>query len=74
MKILFDYSSETRIRECRIIADDDQDAEHLMDVRHALVQISGASAAVDAVDEGRDGGDERGNEEERAALFETGGC
>ncbi|MEW6333097.1 MAG: hypothetical protein AB1558_02400 [Thermodesulfobacteriota bacterium] len=74
MKVLFDYSGETRIRECRIIADDDRDAEHLMDVRHALIQISGAAAAVDVVDEGRDGGDEEGNGQERAALFETGGC
>ncbi len=73
MKILFDYSADARIKELKIIADNDQEEQHLMEVRDNIIELLGSSAAVEQTEEGLDGGSDQ-NDPETKALFDTGGC
>jgi hypothetical protein len=43
MKIMFDYTADTGIKECKIMADNGDDEKHLMEVRHKIIDLLGAS-------------------------------
>ena len=73
MKIIFDYSTDTGIKECKIIADNDHEGKHLREVRDKIIGILG-SLTVEVTREGLDTGNDQNGPEEKTDLFTTGGC
>jgi hypothetical protein len=74
MKIMFDYSTETGIKEFKIIVDNDHEKMHLMEVRDKIVEILGALTVVEETKEGSDSGNDQNDLERAKDLFATGGC
>jgi hypothetical protein len=83
VKILFTYSAETGIKECRIIADNDQEEKHLMEVREKIIELLGSATTVEVTKEELEschdrndpgGGKELFMTESATELFNTGGC
>jgi hypothetical protein len=83
VKILFDYSTEAGIKECKIIAENDRDETRLMEVREKIIEILESPTTVELTKEGSDSCTDQNDPEvlkellmtERAAeLFKTGGC
>lgn len=74
MNIHFEYSTETGIKACKITADNDGEAQHLMEARDKIIAIFGSSAAVVVTEENLVSGGDQGDPEEATELFATGGC
>jgi hypothetical protein len=74
MKILFDYSTETGIKEFKIIVDNDHEKKHLMGARDKIIEILGALTVVEETEEGLDSRNDLSEPEGTTDLFRTGGC
>jgi hypothetical protein len=74
MKILFDYSTETGIKECKIVVDNDQEEAHLNQVRDKIIEILASATIVVATKEVSDSCTDQSDPEETSVLFRTGGC
>jgi hypothetical protein len=74
MKIIFDYSTETRIKECKILAENDPEEQQLMEVRDKIIEMLGPSTAVEVTQAGVYSGNDQNDPEEARDLFTTGGC
>jgi hypothetical protein len=74
MKIMFDYSTETGIKECKIIVDNEQEEKHLLEVRNKIIEILASSTIVVATKEAMDSCNDQSTPEETTELFRTGGC
>jgi hypothetical protein len=74
MKILFNYRAESRIKECKITADNDHQEQNLMKARDKNIELLGLSATTDVVNEGSDSGNDQNDPERTSGLFTIGGC
>jgi hypothetical protein len=74
MKILFDYGTETGIKECRISAESDHEEKHLMEVRDKIIELFGSSTTVVVTKEALDSGNDQNDPQGTTDLFTTGGC
>jgi hypothetical protein len=74
MKVLFDQSTEAGIKECKIIADNDLDEKHLLEVRDKIVELLGSAAIVGVTTEGLNSLVDQNEPEAAPDLFATGGC
>ena len=74
VKIMFDYATETGIKECKISADNDHEEKHLMEVRDKIIEILGSSTTVVVTKEGLDSCNDQNAPEVTTDLFTTGGC
>jgi hypothetical protein len=74
MKIMFDYSTATGIKECKISADSILEERQLMEVRDKIIEIVGSSTTLEVTEEGLDSGNDQNAPEEATDLFTTGGC
>jgi hypothetical protein len=74
MKIMFDYSADTGIKECRILAENDHEEKQLMEVRDKIIELLGASTTVEVKKEDLDSYSYQIAPEVPTDLFTTGGC
>ncbi len=74
MKVLFDHSTETGIKECKIIADNDLDEKHLLEVRDNIIELLGSATIADVTTEGLNSLTDQNEPEAATDLFTTGGC
>jgi hypothetical protein len=74
VKITFDYSTETGIKEFKIMVDNDHEKKQLLEVRDKITEILGALTVVEEAKEGLDSGNDQNEPEGTPDLFTTGGC
>jgi hypothetical protein len=74
VRILFDQSTETGIKECNIIADNDHEEKHLMEVRDKIIAILGPATIVAVTAESLNSLTDQNEPEATTDLFATGGC
>jgi len=74
VRILIEQSTETRIRECKIIADTDDEEKHLLAVQDRIIEILGPATVVAMTAEAVDSCVDAGDTEAATDLFATGGC
>jgi hypothetical protein len=74
VRILFDQSTETGIKKCNIIADNDHEERHLLEVRDKIIALFGPAAIVAVTTEGLNSLTAQNEPEATTDLFATGGC
>jgi hypothetical protein len=74
VKILFDYGTGTGIKECKIVANNENEERQLLEARDKIIGIFGASTAVEVATASVDSVDDQSASEGTTDLFTTGGC
>jgi hypothetical protein len=74
MKLLIEYSEQMGIKEYKIIASNDHEANHLMGLQDKIIEILGPSTIVEEIKEGLDRDNEQDDTARTKDLFDTGGC